>query len=79
MIYIFSVTAIVIPSGLLPVFDGVDQGVGGRVMAADRAAAAEFRQDFFRELFAEFDPHLVEGVDIPDDALGEDFVFVERD
>lgn len=41
-----------------------------------RSLAAQFWQNFPRQLFAEFYAPLVEGVDVPDDALGEDFVFV---
>ena len=39
----------------------------------------EFRQDCLRELFAEFHAPLIEGIDVPDDALREDFMLVEGD
>ena len=39
----------------------------------------EFGDDALGEDFAEFDAPLVEGVDVPEDALGEDAHFVEGD
>jgi hypothetical protein len=39
----------------------------------------EFGDDASGEDFAEFDAPLVEGVDVPEDALGEDAHFVEGD
>src|SRR4051795_6520073 len=39
----------------------------------------ELADDLLREDLAELDAPLVEGVDVPDDALGEDGVFVECD
>ena len=39
----------------------------------------EFGDDALSEGFAEFDPPLIEGVDVPEDALGEDAHFVEGD
>ena len=44
-----------------------------------RRLAFEFRDDALGERFAKFDTPLIEGVDVPDDALGEDVVFVEGD
>ena len=41
--------------------------------------AFEFGNDAVGQHFAEFDAPLVERIDIPDGALDEDFVFVERD
>lgn len=39
----------------------------------------EFGDDALGEDFAEFDAPLVEGVDVPEDSLGEDAHFVEGD
>src|SRR5450755_42262 len=41
--------------------------------------AFELGDDALRENFAEFDAPLVERIDLPDGALGEDAVLVERD
>lgn len=49
-------------SGLNPIialFVVVYELVGGGVVGGDWASRGEFRFDFFGELFAEFDPHLV--------------------
>ena len=48
----------------------LEVGFGGRF---------EFGDDALGEGFAEFDAPLVEGVDIPEDALGKDTHFVEGD
>ena len=51
----------------------VDQRIRRRVVRADRAALfAELRQNDVCELLAELDAPLVEGVDVPDDALGKE-------
>ena len=47
-------------------------------MGGDVALGGELGEDFVGELFAELDPPLVEAEDVPDDALGEDFVLVHR-
>ena len=39
----------------------------------------EFRDDALRQDFAELDAPLVERIDVPDDALGEHAVLVQRD
>ncbi len=43
------------------------------------ACALEFRDDALGQHLAQLDAPLVERVDVPDDALGEDAVLVERD
>ena len=48
-------------------------------MRGDRFVVAQLRKNLLRQLLAEFDPPLVEAVDVPDRALGEDFVLVQRD
>ena len=40
--------------------------------------ALEFGDNLLRQHLAQFDTPLVDGVDVPDDALGEDSVLVER-
>jgi len=45
----------------------------------DRARCCQFRLDLFGQLFAEFDPHLVVGVDVPDCPLDKNLVFVKGD
>src|SRR5262245_41998116 len=57
----------------------VDQAVGGAVVADNFLAGAEFRKDDLCKLLAKFDAPLVEAVDVPDNALREDLVLVERD
>src|SRR5574340_1572790 len=57
----------------------VDQRGGRGVMAADRNARVQFGQDAARELLPELHPPLVVGVEVPDHALHEDLVLVERD
>src|SRR5712691_2490158 len=41
--------------------------------------ALEFRDDALSQHFAQLDPPLIERVDVPDDPLGEDAVFVKSD
>ena len=48
-------------------------------MAGDRRVARELGQDLAGQLLAELDAPLVEAVDVPDHALDEDLVLVERD
>src|SRR5262245_10133882 len=40
--------------------------------------ALEFRDDLLGQHLAELDPPLIEGVNVPDDAMSEDGVFIER-
>src|SRR5882672_6808210 len=57
-----------------------DQSIGRAVMREfRRRRALEFRDDAGGQNLAQFHAPLVEGVDIPDRALDEDAVFVERD
>ena len=57
-----------------------DEGVGrGVVREGGLLLGDEFAHDLLREDLAELDAPLVEGVDVPDDALDEDLVLVERD
>ena len=46
-------------------------------MAANFAAVFQLRQDAVSQLFAQFNAPLVEGEDVEDRALGEDFVLVQ--
>src|SRR5690348_14109322 len=55
-----------------------DQSVGGTVVVELRLRIAQLRDHFLRELLAQFHAPLVEGVDIPDRALHEDAVLVQR-
>ena len=48
-------------------------------MHGGRSAAGQFVQNRPSQLLPEFHAHLVEGVDVPDRALGEDLVFVQGD
>src|SRR3569623_1594603 len=57
----------------------VDQTIGGRIVCRHRVIALELGQDTFCELFSELHAPLIEGIDLPDDALHEDLVFVKRD
>src|SRR5207302_4944791 len=41
--------------------------------------ALDLRDDALRELLAQLDALLIEGIHVPDDALGKDTVFVESD
>src|SRR3712207_312843 len=56
-----------------------DQAVGGTVVIANRLAPREFRKNPRGKLLAELDSPLVEAVQVPDDALNENLVFVEGD
>gem|GEM_PF-4226945 len=48
-------------------------------MAGHIFAAFQFRKNTVRQLFTQFHTPLVEGVDVQDSALREDFVLVHRD
>ena len=66
-------------SGLHPAV-AADEGVGAAVVLEfGFSGGLEFGDDFLGEDFSEFDTPLVEGVDVPDHALGEDAHLVERD
>ena len=54
------------------------EGTYGRIVASHILGLLELRKDRLRQDLAELDTHLIEGVDAPDDALGEDLVLVER-
>ena len=57
-----------------------DQGIRAAVVfEVGLPCGFEFGDDALGEDFAEFDAPLVEGVDVPEDALGEDAHFVEGD
>src|SRR5262245_43487753 len=57
-----------------------DQGIGGAVVAEfGLLRALELGDDPLRERLPELHAPLIEGVDLPDGALGEDAVLVERD
>src|SRR4051812_43314047 len=62
-----------------PLLVEVDQSTGRGVVAGDRRVAVELGQDLRSELLAELDAPLIEAVDVPDDALDEDLVLVQRD
>lgn len=66
--------------GLFALTIAANEGVGGAiVLQVGLFLAFQFGDDAVGEDFAEFDAPLVEGVDVPDGALDEDFVFVEGD
>mgnify|MGYP006211454627 CR=1 FL=1 len=48
-------------------------------MAGDSLVVAQLRQDLVGQLFAQLNAPLVEAVDIPQHALGEDLVLVQGD
>lgn len=54
----------------------VDETVGGGIVRLDLAGLTELGKDGLCKLLAEFNAPLVEGVDIPDDALNKDLVLV---
>ena len=57
-----------------------DQGIGRRVVCElGVGIALELGDDLGRERLAELDAPLIERVDPPDGALGEDAVLVQRD
>src|SRR5262245_4099896 len=56
-----------------------NQGIGGAVvMTLGLLGALELRDDLLREGLAQLHAPLIEGVDAPDRALGEDTVLIER-
>ena len=38
-----------------------------------------FLKNLFRQYLAELDPHLIKGMDVPDNSLSENFVFIQSD
>src|SRR5689334_20201598 len=57
-----------------------DQVAGGVVVPQGRLVLLlQLGDDAFGEDFAELNTPLIEGADIPNDALGEDIVLIERD
>ena len=65
--------------GLANLLVGVDQPIGRRIVCGHRSITAQFRLDGFRQLLAQFHTPLIERVDIPDHALRENFMLIERD
>lgn len=64
----------------LPVgLDEVDQAVGGAVVSGDLVVVGEVAFNGLGESFAQLDTPLVEGVNVPDDALSEDLMLVGGD
>ena len=57
----------------------LDETVGGAVVVEFGVGLGKFRENLLRELLAEFNTPLVVAVDVPDNALGEDLVFVHGD
>ena len=49
------------------------------VVAGHRLGIGQLRQDHLGQLLAQFDSPLIEGVDVPEHTLSEDFVFIEGD
>ena len=61
---------------MLPVV--IDQPVGRRVVIADGFRCMQLTQHFFCQLLAQFHAPLIKRIDIPQHALDEDLVFVQR-
>ena len=61
------------------VLESVNQAIGRAVVAGDSARFFKFRQDRLGKFLAKFDSPLVERIDIPDNALSKNLVFVEGD
>ena len=55
----------------------VDQAVGRHVMVTDGNLGFDFLLNLARELFPEFNAHLIKGIDVPDNALNKDLVLIE--
>src|SRR5688572_9460102 len=62
-----------------PGIEAIDQSIGGCVVPGGWQPGLELGQDAPGERLAELDAPLVVGVDVPDHALDEDLVLVERD
>ena len=67
------------PVGGAVVLEVINEAVGGAVVGGDGPGFFELGEDGLGELLAELDAPLIEGVDVPDDALGENLVLVEGD
>jgi hypothetical protein len=59
--------------------ENVNQPVGRRGMGVHGIVVRQFRQDFTGRLLAEFCTPLVEGENISNDTLDEDFMFIHSD
>src|SRR5712691_5811983 len=74
---------IVVPPLISPLlsmpFVVIDQPISRAVVAVHRFRAIELGQDSTGELFAQFHAPLIEGINVPDHALGKDLVLIERD
>ena len=57
----------------------VDQTPRGTVMIGNQTRLFQFGQDRFGKLLAEFHTPLIETIDIPDDSLGKNLMFVKSD
>ena len=57
----------------------LDEPVGGAVVVQFGVGLGKFRKNLLRELLTEFNTPLVVAVDVPDNALCEDLVFVHGD
>ena len=57
----------------------VDQPISGAIVRVDAALSHHLRLDGLGQLFAQLHSPLVVGVDIPDNALGEDLHLVHRE
>ena len=55
---------------------GIDEAVGRAVVRGDLLVRGELGDDLQRQLLAQLDSELIEGVDVPDRALHEDLVLV---
>src|SRR5262245_64168414 len=69
------------PSPLTPALPVAPDEVVRRAVVAERGLrlALQLRDDALSQHLAQLDPPLIEGVDVPDRALGEHAVLVERD
>ena len=63
----------------LVLLEPLDEPVGRAVVVEFGVGLGKFRKDLLGELLAEFNTPLVVTVDVPDNALGEDLVFVHGD
>ena len=57
----------------------VDETISGAVMTVDRAVSGHLWLYCLGQLLAQLHPPLVVGVDVPDDALGEDLLLIHGD
>ncbi len=54
----------------------IDQPIGAAVVAGRERLIAQLRQNCLSKLLAQFNPHLIEAIYVPDYALRKDLVFV---